>query len=60
MINFKNDLKQENNNKKNRDQIWRIKKIKNDEIEKTYQFYKLFKTQFIIKRKGAKYEELIN
>jgi hypothetical protein len=45
MINFKNDLKQENNNKKNKDQIWRIKKIKNDEIEKTYQFYKLFKTQ---------------
>jgi len=37
--------------------IWEIKKFKRGEIEKAYQFYRLFKIKKIIKRKGIKSEK---
>jgi len=46
-----------NNNQKNKDQIWQLKKLKGDE-KKKFQFHKSFKIkQIIIKRKGIKDEE---
>jgi len=43
IINFINYFKLKNNSKKNKDQIWQMKKLKKDEIEKKINFINYFK-----------------
>jgi hypothetical protein len=42
-INLRGHLKKTNSNQKNKDQTWKMKILNEEEIEKEFKFYKLFK-----------------